>query len=110
MRRCAALIAAYALALQAILSAFAVQIARADAPAFEICTRDTGAGRARDPGHALCPACLAGHCCAATPVHDAVVAAWPAFATALPPALVAGTKPPADRRHRSHAPRAPPLG
>jgi hypothetical protein len=79
-RRCAALIAAYALALQAILSAFAAQIARADAPAFEICTRDTDAGRARDPGHALCPA------------------------------LMAGAKPPADRRHRSHAPRAPPLG
>jgi hypothetical protein len=112
IRRCAALIAAYAIALQAMLAAFLVpSTPTVQAAAFEICRSDTDADRAREPGHARCSACLAGHCAGtATPARDAVAADWPTGAAALPMAIAALAHPPADRRHRPHAPRAPPLG
>ena len=82
LRRCAALAAAYAVALQLVLSAFATiapVVLAADA-GFAICRRDnsnshTGPGT-QDP----CGSCLVAHCAsaAANPDRDAVAVLWPA--------------------------------
>jgi hypothetical protein len=110
MRRGAALIAAYALALQAMFSAFVLPV-HGLAPGFEICAGGADDNRARDPAPASCFACLLGHCAGAAASADrvAVVAAWPRTAADVPPALpVAALQP--IWRHEPHAPRAPPLG
>jgi hypothetical protein len=57
--RCLALLAAYALALQAVL-ALALPLAPPDA-GFAICRADD-AGAPAAPPHRDCPACLAGQC------------------------------------------------
>jgi hypothetical protein len=110
MRRCGALIAAYALALQAMLSAFVAPV-HALTPGFEICADGAGDNRGRDPGPASCAACLAGHCAgaAASPGRVAVVAAWPCIAARVLPAPRAPALQPISR-HEPQSPRAPPLG
>jgi hypothetical protein len=109
MRRCAALIAAYALALQAIFSAF-VSPSRALTAGFEICTGGADADRAHEPAHASCSACLAGHCAGgvAGPLRNASAQPWPRVALAPRPDLRAAAVPPSAGRHEPHAPRAPP--
>jgi hypothetical protein len=110
MRRCGALIAAYALALQAILSAFVPPV-HALTPGFEICTGGADENRTRDPAPGSCSVCLLGHCAgvATSPGRIAIVPAWPHIAARTPPAV-----PPialqAIWRHEPHSPRAPPLG
>jgi len=110
MRRCAAVIAAYALALQAMFSAFAVPAPHGIVPAFERCAAD--GDRAREPAHQSCSACLAGHCAgaAASPLRIAVILSWPVTATSVPAALAAAALQPLSQRHGPHSPRAPPLG
>jgi hypothetical protein len=110
MRRCGALIAAYALALQAMLSVFVLPV-HALAPGFEICAGGANDDRARDPAAASCSACLAGHCAgaAASPGRIAVVEPWPRIAAGVPPAVRATALQPMPR-HEPHSPRAPPLG
>jgi hypothetical protein len=110
MRRCTALIAAYALALQAMLSAFVLPV-HALAPGFEICAGGASDNRARDPAPASCSACLAGHCAGAvaSPGRVAVVAIWPRIAPGIRPALRATALQPISR-HEPHSARAPPLG
>jgi hypothetical protein len=110
MRRCCALIAAYALALQAMLSAFVLPV-HALTPGFEICAGGADNNRARDPAPASCSACLLGHCAgaAASPGRIATMAAWPRITARLPPVLPATALQPIWR-HEPHAPRAPPLG
>jgi hypothetical protein len=108
LHRCAALIAAYAIALQALLSAFAIvpPVALAD-PAFAIC-QPGGADPAGQRPHDPCAACAA-HCAASAPSQRvAIVLPWPrdiissaaSGSAALPPAPL----------ERQHSPRAPPLG
>jgi hypothetical protein len=113
MRRCAALIAAYALALQAIISAFAVPVSHALAAgaAFEICRADISGDPARPPARDSCGACLAGHCAgtAATPVRIAVAGPWPIVVVSAPTAFRAAALPPLAPHGGPHAPRAPPL-
>ena len=114
LRRCAALTAAYAVALQLVLSAFATiapLVLAADA-SFAICRRDnsnshTGPGT-QDP----CGACLAGHCAsaAANPDRAAVAVLWPATHTHAEVPLRARAVSPATRRVAAHSPRAPPFG
>jgi hypothetical protein len=111
MRRCAALIAAYALALQALLSAFASPAAHALIPAVEICQAGIDADRAGEPAHGSCSACLAGHCASAATGPLRIASTEPrrrTVAAAPPAARAAGTRRPAGR-HEPHAPRAPPL-
>jgi hypothetical protein len=108
MRRCGALIVAYALALQAILSAFVLPV-HALTPGFEICAGGADDNRARDPAPASCSVCLLGHCAgvAAGPGRIAIAPAWPRIAARIPPALPA---PALQAIWRQHSPRAPPLG
>jgi hypothetical protein len=110
MRRCGALIAAYALALQAMLSAFVLPV-HALTPGFEICAGGADGNRARDPASASCTGCLAGHCAgaAASPERVGTVAAWPRIAARVPPAVRTAAPQPISR-HEPHSPRAPPLG
>jgi hypothetical protein len=110
-RRCAALIAAYALALQAILSAFALPV-HALAPSFAMCAGGADSDPAREPPHEPCSACLAGHCAGAAASPDRVAAAppWRLHATRMPAKLRAATLLPLIERREPHSPRAPPLG
>jgi hypothetical protein len=112
-RRCAALIAAYAVALQALLAAFAIPVAAAPAgvSGLELCS--SGETRNKDtlPSHEACSACLAGHCANAAGAPPAALAmpAWGAFAAVVlspphPAALTAHSS-----RNEAHSPRAPPL-
>jgi hypothetical protein len=113
-RRCAALIAAYAVALQAVLSAFAAvpAQARTAGPAFELCVSDASGRPSAPRPHETCGACLAGHCGAGASAPPAAVAAallWPAFAIAsLAPSRRVDVQT-ARPRDEPHSPRAPPL-
>jgi hypothetical protein len=62
-----AFVAAYALALQALLAAFAPFALASDDPAFTLCQSAADIDRAPAKGdrHDTCLACLAGHCGAA---------------------------------------------
>lgn len=108
--RCAAVIAAYAIALQALLSAFAIvpPLALASDPAFAIC-QSGGADPASQHPYDPCAACLA-HCAGAAAGPQRVVAflPWPREIVAAT-TVRAAALPPA-RAERQHAPRAPPLG
>jgi hypothetical protein len=112
-RRCAALIAAYAIALQALLAAVAIPVGAAPAgvSGWELCT-SVGTGSTDAPRtHEACSACLAGHCApaAGTPPAALATPAWAAFAAvALPPPRPAAL-PAHASRNEAHAPRAPPL-
>ena len=111
-RRFAAAVAAYALVLQALLTAFAGPgAAFASADPSVICRSDAGNSPAEPATHELCSACLAGHCApvlaggntAATPLR------WPVVATPVAPPA-APRAPVALARDHQHSPRAPPLG
>src|SRR3954454_133393 len=79
LRRCAALIAAYAIAIQAGLSAFAVAapLASAQGAVFAICRGDSPDPPVPIP-HDPCGSCLTGHCtgAAASPDRIAFQAPW----------------------------------
>ena len=109
IRRCAVLVAAYAVALQAVFSAFAPPMHRPGAAAFELCRSDRADRPVQPLAHDACPACLAGHCGATGPDRIAVELAWPVLDRSdavrepnMASVPVARTGP--------HAPRAPPLG
>jgi len=114
LRRFAALVAAYAIALQALFAAFAIpdHAALAGVGA-SICMSDPDGGTPTPQrSHDACPMCLAGAC-----TH--LIGAGPRASTlALPPRLATQTAAPlADRAiairiaHRQpNAPRAPPAG
>jgi hypothetical protein len=105
LRRCAALIAAYAVALQLVLSAFAA--AAPPAAGIAICRGDSPVP-AGDTAHDLCAACVA-HCLsAAAPDRAAVALAWPAVAVAVGASFSSAAWRPIPNA-REHAPRAPPL-
>ena len=110
LRRSVALVTAYAVALQAVFSAFAVAAPHVPGVAsFEICRSD----RADAPSQPLpeaCPTCLAAHCGAASgPDRIAIAESWPAIA--LSDAVPQRDAAPAPvARARPHSPRAPPLG
>jgi hypothetical protein len=112
-RRCAALIAAYAIALQALLAAVAIPVGAAPAgvSGWELCA-SAGTGSNDAPlSHEACSACLAGHCApaAGTPPAALATPAWAAFAAVVlsPPRPAA--LPAHASRNQAHAPRAPPL-
>ena len=109
IRRCAVLVTAYAVALQAVFSAFALPMHGPGTAASELCRSDRADGPVQPLAHEACPACLAGHCGTAGPDRIAVESAWPLLDrsdavrhpdTASVPVARAGP----------HAPRAPPLG
>jgi hypothetical protein len=111
-QRCAALIAAYALVLQALVTAFTPP-ALAIAAAFEICRSGSAADPAQQHPQSQheCSACLAGHCAgaAATPDRVVIPVPWPATTlSAVIPSLAALALPSAHEL--PHSPRAPPLG
>ena len=110
LRRCAALIAAYAVALQLVLSAFAAVAPLAADAGFAICRGDNGSAPAEQSAHDPCAACLA-HCAgaAAAPDRETVAVAWPAEAV---PAIMSSSNAALDtaRQAREHSPRAPPAG
>ena len=111
LRRCAALVAAYAVVLQAMLAAFALPTAHAGgAAAFEICRSDRADAPAQALPHEACVACLAGHCGATGPARTATAEAWPVIdrpdAVGSPP----DAAPARVARARRQAPRAPPRG
>jgi len=112
-RRCAALIAAYAVALQALLAAFGIPLAAAPASAsgWELCLSGETAGNGALPAHDPCSACVAGHCAPASGVPPAAVATLVRTARA---GMVASSPKLADLttqspRGEAHFPRAPPL-
>ncbi len=113
-RRFAAIVAAYALVLQALVAAFAVPggLALAAADPSVICRSNAGGSDPASPAaHDLCVACLAGHCASSFAGGDAAATLlrWPADAIAV--ALPAVPHAPVTlARHHQHAPRAPPLG
>jgi hypothetical protein len=114
LRRFAALVTAYAIALQALFGAFAMpgHVALAGAGASICLSGADGNPPTPQRSQDACPMCLAGAC-------SHLIGAGPrASAFALPPLFVAQTAaPPADRAvavriaHRQpNAPRAPPAG
>lgn len=106
LRRCAALIAAYAVALQMVLSAFAA--AAPLAAGFAICRGDNTTAPAGDIAHDPCAACVA-HCAgAAAPARDAVALTWPGGAA--PAGTSSARSAPRTTPHVPHSPRAPPFG
>jgi len=114
LRRCAALAAAYAVALQLVLSAFAMVaplVLAADA-GFATCRRDNSNSHTGPGTQDACGACLAGHCAsaAASPDRDAVAALWPATRTHAEVSPSARALSPATPRVAAHSPRAPPFG
>jgi hypothetical protein len=114
LRRFTALVAAYAIALQALFAAFAMpgHVAIAGASA-SICMSDPDGGTpAPQPSHDACLMCLAGAC-------SYLIGAGPRASTlVLPPPFATQTAaPPADRAiairiayRQPNAPRAPPAG
>ena len=107
LRRSAALIAAYAVALQMVLSAFAA--ATPSAAGFAICRGDGAAAPAGDIAHDPCAACVA-HCAgAAAPGRAAVALTWPAEA-ALAATSSSKAAPATTPYAREHFARAPPFG
>lgn len=114
LRRFAALVAAYAIALQALLGAFAIpgHVALAGAGASICLSGPDGGTPTPQRNHDACPMCLAGAC-----AH--LIGTGPRASTlALPPRFATQTAaPPAHRTmairiaHRQpNAPRAPPAG
>ena len=105
LRRCAALIAAYAVALQMVLSAFAA--AAPLAAGFAICRGDSATAPTGDIAHDPCAGCVA-HCAGAgVPGRDAVALTWCAAAAPTGQSSARSTQraPP----HAPHSPRAPPF-
>jgi len=113
LRRCAALAAAYALALQLVLSAFAAvaPLALAAEAGFAICRGDDSNTPAGPAAHDPCSACLA-HCSgtAAGPEREASPLAWPLGATSFVHSFTLAAAPSAATQTREHSPRAPPPG
>jgi hypothetical protein len=107
LRRSAALLAAYALALQAMLS-LALVVPVAAAPQLALCQAADG-GVPTLPLHGTCDACLAGHC-----AGTAAPIARVALATPWRRVVAAGTRPSAATRkigtpaQHAHGARAPP--
>jgi hypothetical protein len=113
-RRCAALIAAYAIALQALLSAFAAMPvqARGTDPAWALCVTEAGGKPAPSRAHETCGACLAGHCGAgalAAPAGAVTAWRWPAFTGPTLALSRPADVPALSSRDEPHSPRAPPL-
>jgi len=111
LRRCAALIAAYAVALQAVLGAFAfVAPVLAGEAGTVICRSDSGTPD-QPQTHDQCGACLAGHCAAAAagPERLGIPAPWPIASMPAATLLAVAFAPPAPRS-QPHSPRAPPAG
>jgi hypothetical protein len=111
LRRSVALVTAYAVALQVMLSAFAVAAPHVPGVAsFEICRSDRADAPSQPLPPEACPACLAAHCGAASgPDRIAIAGSWPAVAPShAVPQRDAAPAPAA--RTRPHSPRAPPLG
>ena len=110
VRRSAALIAAYAVALQLVLSAYAAVTPLAADPGFAICRGDNRDAPAEPAAHDPCGACLA-HCAGAAAAPDRATVAVTWFARAAP---IGTSFPGAAWRPiahaRDHSPRAPPLG
>lgn len=112
-RRIVALLAAYALALQALLAAFsalpAVALA-AQGNEFAVCQpgADKDGAPAQPAGHAPCLACLAGHCAAAGPDRAASIVPWRAPAVTAAPVAYYAECVTLTQRPRPHGPRAPP--
>ena len=113
LRRCAALVAAYAVALQAVLSAVAVAapFASAAGAPFAICGGDSPDNPPGPITHDPCATCLAGHCAgaAASPDRVAFEAPWLLAQTAVEALRRAAILPPVARRAGAHSARAPPL-
>ena len=76
-RRSAALIAAYTIALQALLSAFAILPARADGLGWELCSSGAAESSGAPQSHDACGACLSGHCAPAAGAPPAVAYVLP---------------------------------
>jgi hypothetical protein len=115
IRATVALIAAYAVALQTILLAFAGAMPAGATPfaVTPICSGSGATGPAT-PGHSqdCLGACLTGCCCgsaAAVPVPGAAVACAPAPAQIVSAAIEAATALP-SRLTAAHRSRAPPRG
>ena len=112
LRRCAALAAAYAVALQLVLSAFAAvaPLALAAEAGFAIC-RGGDSAPAVPAAHDPCSACLA-HCAgaAAGPQRAASPLTWPPGSTLFVHSFALAAAPSAATQARGHSPRAPPLG
>ena len=111
LHRFAAIVAAYAIALQALFGAFAVpgHLTFADAA---ICQSDTDSGAPAQSNHdGCCPGCVAGHCAHLLlgTSRVAMIVAWPAPAAsgANAPDIAIPVRV-AD--HGPHAARAPPAG
>jgi len=113
VRRCAALAAAYAVALQLVLSAFAAvaPLALATEAGFAICRGGGDTAPAAPAAHDPCSACLA-HCTggAAPPQRAASSLTWPPGATPFVHSFRLAAAPSATTQARGHSPRAPPLG
>jgi len=112
LRRCAALAAAYAVALQLVLSTFAAvaPLALATEAGFAICRGDDSAPAA-PAAHDPCGACLA-HCAGAAtgPQREASPLTWPHGAASFVHSFALAAAPSAATQARGHSPRAPPLG
>jgi hypothetical protein len=114
-RRIVSLLAAYALALQALLTAFSVLPAVAlGAHGLEFATCQPGADRDGAPvqpvSHESCLACLAGHCASAAAGLDraASIVPRPVPVVTAAPAFHYAERVTLTPRPRPHGPRAPP--
>ena len=111
LRRCAALAAAYAVALQLMLSAFAAltPVAASGVEAAAIC-RGGEPVPLQPASHDACTACLAGHCGGPALVPGRVAVRVPQ-PVAMPPAEIAPRAiTHVTQARQQHAARAPPLG
>jgi len=115
MRRFAALVAAYAIALQALFTAFVVphQVAFAGVDAAAICLSGANSGAPHQPSRhdECCRACMSG-CCAQQLLATARAVTflpWPALATPIT-AHVVDAAPLRITDQGPHAARAPPAG
>jgi hypothetical protein len=107
--RCAALVAAYAVALQAMFSAFAPPARDTSDAASLICRSGIAGEPAQPAAHDTCLACLAGHCAgAASPHRLAVAEPWPMAGAPVGTTFRIAALPPAPSRDGAHSPRAPP--
>lgn len=113
-RRIVSILAAYALALQALLIAFSPAPAvalGAQSAEFAICQpgADRGGAPAQPAGHETCLACLAGHCAAAAGLDRVSgIVPWSAPAVMVAPAPHHAERVTLTPRPRPHGPRAPP--
>jgi hypothetical protein len=110
LHRFAALVAAYAIALQALLAAFAVPgpVAFAGVDAASICFSHPGSGSPQLPNHdGCCPGCISGSCGLAADTPRAV--ALVRWSASVPAATATHDKARVRIAGRSpHAARAPP--